>query len=161
MINILKQFNLTVVDTHGFKVNFEKYDIVDFSYIEKTDVFHRTLKRVITAEEYLTTLLNKGYGIFLNGKVYYKVNLIPEIINIKKKNLENYIANQILLAEKDRYRIQKYLAHPKHELFVRNAIQFYERGFDLDFVKKRLDGRVKDVDEFLLYLKNRKNRIAG
>ena len=64
------------------------------------------------------------------------------------------------LAKKDRYKIQSYLIHPQYEIFVKNAIQFYELGFDLDFVKKRLDGRVKDVDEFLLYLENRKNQIA-
>lgn len=157
MKNVLKKFNLTIVETHGFKVDFEKYDIVDFTFVEEGDIFHITLRKVISAEEYLATLLRKGYGIFLDGKVYYKVNLIPDVINIKKKSFEEYIANELELSKKDRYKIQAYLVHPKYEIFVRNAMQFYELNFDLNFIRKRLDGRVKDVDEFMLYLERKKN----
>ena len=160
MMSVLKKFDVTAVETYGFKIDFEKYDIVDFTCIRKTDIFYKTHWKIISAEEYLLTLLRRGYGIFLDEKVYYMTNLIPDIINAKRKNFESYITEMLELAKKDRYKIQSYLIHPQHEIFVKNAIQFYELGFDLDFVKKRLDGRVKDVDEFLLYLENRKNQIA-
>lgn len=160
MMSVLKKFDVTAVETYGFKIDFEKYDIVDFTCIRKTDIFYKTHWKIISAEEYLLTLLRRGYGIFLDEKVYYMTNLIPDIINAKRKNFESYITEMLELAKKDRYKIQSYLIHPQYEIFVKNAIQFYELGFDLDFVKKRLDGRVKDVDEFLLYLENRKNQIA-
>lgn len=160
MMSVLKKFDVTAVETYGFKIDFEKYDIVDFTCIRKTDIFYKTHWKIISAEEYLLTLLRRGYGVFLDEKVYYMTNLIPDIINAKRKNFESYITEMLELAKKDRYKIQSYLIHPQHEIFVKNAIQFYELGFDLDFVKKRLDGRVKDVDEFLLYLENRKNQIA-
>lgn len=160
MMSVLKKFDVTAVETYGFKIDFEKYDIVDFTCIRKTDIFYKTYWKIISAEEYLLTLLRRGYGIFLDEKVYYMTNLIPDIINAKRKNFESYITEMLELAKKDRYKIQSYLIHPQYEIFVKNAIQFYELGFDLDFVKKRLDGRVKDVDEFLLYLENRKNQIA-
>ena len=160
MMSVLKKFDVTAVETYGFKIDFEKYDIVDFTCIRKTDIFYKTHWKIISAEEYVLTLLRRGYGIFLDEKVYYMTNLIPDIINAKRKNFESYITEMLELAKKDRYKIQSYLIHPQYEIFVKNAIQFYELGFDLDFVKKRLDGRVKDVDEFLLYLENRKNQIA-
>lgn len=160
MMSVLKKFDVTAVETYGFKIDFEKYDIVDFTCIRKTDIFYKTHWKIISAEEYLLTLLRRGYGIFLDEKVYYMTNLIPDIINAKRKNFESYITEMLELAKKDRYKIQSYLIHPQYEIFVKNAIQFYELGFDLDFVKKRLDGRVKDVDEFLLYLENRKNQMA-
>lgn len=160
MMSVLKKIDVTAVETYGFKIDFEKYDIVDFTCIRKTDIFYKTHWKIISAEEYLLTLLRRGYGIFLDEKVYYMTNLIPDIINAKRKNFESYITEMLELAKKDRYKIQSYLIHPQYEIFVKNAIQFYELGFDLDFVKKRLDGRVKDVDEFLLYLENRKNQIA-
>lgn len=160
MMSVLKKFDVTAVETYGFKIDFEKYDIVDFTCIRKTDIFYKTHWKIISAEEYLLTLLRRGYGVFLDEKVYYMTNLIPDIINAKRKNFESYITEMLELAKKDRYKIQSYLIHPQYEIFVKNAIQFYELGFDLDFVKKRLDGRVKDVDEFLLYLENRKNQIA-
>lgn len=161
MLDVLKKFNLTIVETHGFKVDFEKYNIVDFSCVGKTDIFHVTLRKVITAEEYLTALLKKGYGIFLDGKVYYEVSLIPEVMNNKKKNLEEYISRKVELSKMDRYKIQKYLTHPQNELFVRNAMQLYELNFDLDFIKRKLEGRVKNVEEFMLYLENNKKDIAS
>lgn len=160
MMSVLKKFDVTAVKTYGFKIDFEKYDIVDFTCIRKTDIFYKTHWKIISAEEYLLTLLRRGYGVFLDEKVYYMTNLIPDIINAKRKNFESYITEMLELAKKDRYKIQSYLIHPQYEIFVKNAIQFYELDFDLDFVKKRLDGRVKDVDEFLLYLENRKNQIA-
>ena len=160
MMSVLKKFDVTAVETYGFKIDFEKYDIVDFTCIRKTDIFYKTHWKIISAEEYLLTLLRRGYGVFLDEKVYYMTNLIPDIINAKRKNFESYITEMLELAKKNRYKIQSYLIHPQYEIFVKNAIQFYELGFDLDFVKKRLDGRVKDVDEFLLYLENRKNQIA-
>ena len=160
MMSVLKKFDVTAVETYGFKIDFEKYDIVDFTCIRKTEIFYKTHWKIISAEEYLLTLLRRGYGIFLDEKVYYMTNLIPDIINAKRKNFESYITEMLELAKKDRYKIQSYLIHPQYEIFVKNAIQFYELGFDLDFVKKRLDGRVKDVDEFLLYLENRKNQIG-
>lgn len=157
MLNVLKNFNLTVVETHGFKVDFEKYDIVDFTNIESTDTFHVTLRKVVSAEEYVTALLKRGYGIFLGDKVYYSVNLIPDVINSKKKSFEEYILNEYKLSKLDRYNIQKYLIHPKYEIFVKNAMYFYKLDFDKDFIRTRLKGRVKDVDKFMSHMEDLKN----
>ena len=158
MKKLLENFNLDVVETHGFKVDFEKYDVIDFSDVEEDDVFYRNKKVKLTSSEYLTDVLRKGYGVFLDGKVYYMVNLTPDIINKERKNLENYIKHSLNIKDQDRFGIQKYLIHPEYEILVKNAIQFYDLDFDIDFVKKRLEGRVKDVDVFLKYLENRKNK---
>ena len=160
MKKILEKANLEIVETHGFRIDFEKYDIIDFSYVEKDDIFYKNKWVPISAEEYLFDSLEKGRGIFIENKVYYNVNLAPQIINKEKKNLEDYINNLIRKKNQDRFGIQKYLINPEDEILVRNAIQFYEMDFDIEFVKKRLSGKVKDVDTFLEYLDNRKTSVA-
>lgn len=161
MKEILEKSKLVVVETYGFKIDFEEYDIIDFSYVEKNDVFYKNKWSSITAENYLIQSLEKGYGVFLDNKIYYDVNLAPEIINKKKRNLEDYINNIIRRKNQDRFGIQKYLMHPEDEILVRNAIQFYEMNFDIDFIKKRLEGKVKNVETFLEYLENRKTSVAS
>lgn len=154
----LEKFNLDVVETHGLmRIDFEKYDIIDFSYTED-DVFYKNKKIKVTATEYLSEVLRKGYGVFLDDKVYYLKNLAPDIISRERRNFESYVKHSLELRKQDRYGIQKYLVHPDYEILVKNAMQFYDRDFDIDFVKKILKGRVKDVDIFLNYLENRKNK---
>lgn len=160
MKKILEKANLEIVETHGFRIDFEKYDIIDFSYVEQDDIFYKNKWVPISAEEYLFDSLEKGRGIFIENKVYYNVNLAPQIINKEKKNLEDYINNLIRKKNQDRFGIQKYLINPEDEILVRNAIQFYDMDFDIEFVKKRLSGKVKDVDAFLEYLDNRKTSVA-
>ena len=65
MKEILEKSKLGVVETFGFKIDFEEYDIIDFSYVEKNDVFYKNKWSSITAENYLIQSLEKGYGVFL------------------------------------------------------------------------------------------------
>ena len=160
MQKILNELNLTVVETHGFKVDFKEYDIVDFTGVEIGDVFYKNKWVSISAEKNLIEVLKKGCGVFYNEKVYYSVNLAPEIINKEKSNFENYISNMLYKRSVDRYGIQEYLISPEYEQFVRNAMLFYDKNFDIEFVKRKLSGRVKDVNTFIEYLESRENRAV-
>lgn len=161
MKEILKNLNVEAIETHGFNFDLKKYDVIDITHVNKLDIFHGAFRRILTVEEYLEKMLSKGHGLYFDEKVYYRVNLLPDIINIHKRNLENYISNEIELARQDRYKIQLFLTHPKHELSVKNAMHFYRVGYDLDFIRKRLEGKVKDVEEFMEYLQKREGQIAN
>lgn len=161
MQKLLNELNLVVVDTYGFKIDFKKYDIVDFTGVERTDIFYKNKWVPISAEKNLLEVLKKGYGVFYNNKVYYSVNLAPEIINKEKVNLENHISKMLYERKIDKYGIQKYLTSPEHELFVNNAMLLYEKDFDIKFIKRKLSGKVKDVDAFIAYLEARKERAVS
>lgn len=160
MKEILNKLNLNVIDTYGLKFDFKEYEVVDFSEVDRHDIFYKNKWSLITAENNLLEILEKGYGVFYDDKVYYSVNLAPEIINKEKKNLESYISNKISLRKMDRYNIQKYLISPEYEILVRNMIMFYDKNFDIEFIRKRLHGKVKDVDKFIQYLTSKEYKSA-
>lgn len=160
MKKILNELNLVIVDTHGFKIDFKEYGIIDFTGVEIGDVFYKNKWTTISAEKNLIEVLEKGCGVFYEGKVYYSVNLAPEVINKGKNKLENHISNMMYERRIDKYAIQKYLTSPDYEQFVRNAMLFYSKNFDIEFVKKKLLGRVKDVDAFIEYLDSRETRAV-
>lgn len=160
MRKVLNELNLVIIDTHGFKIDFKEYDIVDFTGVEIDDVFYKNKWISISAEKNLIEVLKKGCGVFYEGKVYYSVNLAPEVMNKGKKKLEIYISNMIHERRIDKYGIQKYLTSPDYEQFVRNAMLFYDKNFDIEFIKRKLSGRVKDVDAFIEYLESRETRAV-
>lgn len=161
MRKTLDKLNLIELDTHGLKFDFKEYEVVDFTGLEEGQILYKNKYVHITAEKNLQEILHKGYGVFYDGKVYYEVNLAPEIINKQKKNLEHYISEMLRLRQVDRFGIQKYLTSPDYEVVVNNAIMFYDRNFDIEFVKRKLNGRVKNVDTFIKYLESRNIKSAS
>ena len=161
MRKVLDKLNLVEVETYGLKFDFREYEVVDFTGFKEGEILYKNKYIPITAEKNLQEILRKGYGVFYDDKVYYEVNLAPEIMNKQKKNLEHYISEMLRLRQIDRFGIQKYLTSPDYEVVVNNAIMFYDRNFDIEFVKRKLDGRVKNVDTFIKYLESRNIKSAS
>lgn len=143
------------VDVKDYRIDCEKYDIIDFTYIGKDQVFYKNRVKSISAEEYLYESLDKGFGVKYGDTVYYKKNMAPDIINAKKPLLKEYLRSIEEAKRVDKYRIQRFLINPEDEVLVNNIIRLYKSDFKLsglDWIKQKLENRVRDVDEFMQYL---------
>lgn len=150
MENILKEMYLDEMDVTDIKINCEEFKIFDCSNESPSSLIYYSKYKYDTIKNYMIKHLDKGHGVYCNGKIYYKNILIPIDMNPNRKALVKYI-NEVKNRRKQYNKaILDRLHNPQDYVLILNYVKMYNLGLQgLDWVESKLEGKVDDVKEFI------------
>lgn len=152
MKNYLESLSyLERIDVKNLNIDLEKFKLINMSGYDCNEALHINKSKYYRANNYAKKALEKGYGIYCDGVVYYLNNLDASYFNVSKiSELQKFINNTLKQRRNKNYAFIKYLTNPINYRFVENYILMYNKKIvDREWVRKRLVDKVSDVEYVL------------
>ena len=138
-----------VIDTEKFKLysvnNYQPNDIV---YYEDTK--NNKLRRQ-PVSNHTYRLLKNGFGIYCDNVVYFMPTLDNKYcLNSDIEGLKKYRNKVLKYRAKFEYEFTKHIIEERNFILIKSYIDMYNRKLvDRDWVRKKIEGKVKDIEKVL------------